>query len=124
MRGRLLLGSVFGVALASLACGLLGDGEAALKKQEAFAERACNCPDVACLQKVQQAQAKWIEDHGDELVAAGMADSERLQAAVDKTAKCAERIARAQANGEPASTPSEQPAKSGGGKGRKGKKKR
>jgi|GEM_PF-5221771 len=98
MRGRALLVTCALVFMSSVACGLLGDGEAALKKQEAFADRTCACPDVACLKKVQEAQARWIEDHGDELVAAGMADGDRLQASVDKTARCAERIARTQAN--------------------------
>lgn len=97
MRGRSILATTALLFVSSLACGALGDGDAALEKQESFAARTCACADVACIRKVQEAQAKWVSDHGDELVAAGIADSDRLQAALDKTAQCVERISKAQA---------------------------
>ncbi len=89
--------------LPSLACGLLGDGEAALTRQEEFAQRSCACPHLECVKKVQTEQVAWAKEHGDELIAAGVADSERLQAAADKTAACVERIAKKATSGSPRS---------------------
>lgn len=122
MRGRALFPTAVLLLVSSLACGALGDGEGALEQQEKFASRACACPDVACLRKVQEAQATWISEHGDELVAAGLADAERLQAATDKTAGCVERITKKQA----AEVTGEAPASSDrkGGKRKGGKRKR
>ena len=99
MRGR-LWGAVGGtLAFWTLACGMLGDGAAALQKQEAFADRTCACADAACLTRVQKEKARWMADHPEDLAAAAVEDSERLQAAVDRSAACIERIGGAQVEG-------------------------
>ncbi len=117
MRGAKLLGVVGLLGAFSLACGAWGEGEAALKELEGFADAACACKDVTCLQGVLERQQKWIETHGEDLVAASVKDSKRVEAATRKMTECAERIAKGK-SGSPA------PASGGGKAGKKGGKRK
>ena len=118
MRGGKLLGVLAFLGAFSLACGAFGEGETGLKELEGFADAACACKDVTCLQGVLERQQKWIETHGDELVAASVKDSKRVEAATRKMTECAERIAKGKSGGGAA------PASGGGKAGKKGGKRK
>ena len=93
MRGRKLMFTAGVVFLSSLACGMLGDGKAALEKQEAFTAQMCACADLDCVQEVQEEYAQWMTDNGMDFAAAAADDGDRLTTSVEKMSQCAEQLA-------------------------------
>jgi len=78
----------------SLACGLLGDGSAALEKMDQLADEACACPTLECLKEVQTRQAKYFQEHGDDLVAAGQQGRDAVEKSARRIADCATKLAK------------------------------
>ena len=94
MRGLKLITSAAVLFFTAVACGMLGDAEEAVKAQEEFANRACACSDIACIQGIQEEQAEWMKENGADLLGADEEDAQRITAATEKMAKCAQDIAQ------------------------------
>ena len=118
MRGNRLMALVVCVGGLSLACGLLGDGSAAVEKIHQFADEACACPTLECLKEVQTRQAKFFKEQGDEVVAAGERGRDAIETSARQMADCATKLAK----GEGPSAEPESKGQGGGKKGKKGKK--
>ena len=99
MRGRKLMFTAGVVFLSSLACGMLGDGKAALEKQDAFTAQMCACADMDCVQKVQQEHAQWMTENGMDFAAAAAEDGDRLTQSAEKMAQCVEKLTAGAASG-------------------------
>ena len=92
MRGRKLMFTAGVVFLSSLACGMLGDGKAALERQDAFTAQMCACADLDCVQKVQEEYAQWMTENGMDFAAAAAEDGDRLTKSAEKLAACVEKF--------------------------------
>jgi hypothetical protein len=74
-----------------LACDS-GGGEY-VKKMEEFADAACACKDSACITKVSQEQADWLQKNAATAAKLDAKDAEKIGAATTKMGECVTKIA-------------------------------
>ena len=86
---------LFALALFT-ACG--GGGEAAVKAQEGFADKACACQDIECVKGVQAEQAAWVAQNG-EAMRGSEEDGAKIEAANRKLSECIQKIVQKAAAG-------------------------
>ncbi len=75
-----------------------GGGAEMVKAQEGFADEACACKELPCVQEVQKKQAAWIKEHGGAAVG-DESDYEKIEAANKKLTDCVTKVAQAVSGG-------------------------